>query len=444
MSRPDDVELSELSLLRGKSCDYKVKKLIGQGVYGKVVCCIRLDNLQDVAVKVVRRSEVRAAWTELAALERILSLNLYESNLVRFYEAFMHRGHMCLVLEMLDMNLFDLMKQREDEPLGLSEIRLILQQMLEALNELKNIGLLHADIKPDNVMLVNHPEQPFRVKLIDFGLAIPVSELRSGVIIQPCSYRAPEVFLGLPLNEAVDMWSLGCVGAYLYLGQRLYPCNCEYEAVRVITQIHGLPGDHLLEAGLYSHKYFQRTGNTKNRKWMLKTRSQYTKTTGKESQQVKMISDKYTCLDHITQDHMQPETDSEQQDTQAFVSLLKRMLQVDPAIRIIPTEGLKHRFIPVRQSPRYTVPQQDVTSSHTVRADPEPRTRTFETHEEVSVQEAPSTSPEPTTSAAAGSDGPNDSAERPCERRKHTPKESCCPSSYMLRSMFCCTTTTEE
>ncbi len=45
--------------------------------------------------------------------------------------------------------------------------------------------------------------------------------------------RAPEIILGLPFNEAIDMWSLGCVAAELFLGWPLYPGPSEYDQVRL-------------------------------------------------------------------------------------------------------------------------------------------------------------------------------------------------------------------
>uniref|UniRef100_A0AAQ4PV26 Protein kinase domain-containing protein n=1 Tax=Gasterosteus aculeatus aculeatus TaxID=481459 RepID=A0AAQ4PV26_GASAC len=92
----------------------------------------------------------------------------------------------------------------------------------KALNALKGIGLLHADLKLDNVMLVNHQDEPFRVKLIDFGVALPASEVWEGMIVQPLPYRAPEVSLGLPISEAIDMWALGCLLACLFFCRNIF------------------------------------------------------------------------------------------------------------------------------------------------------------------------------------------------------------------------------
>lgn len=64
-----------------------------------------------------------------------------------------------------------------------------MSQLATALQTLRSIGLMHTDIKMDNVMLVNHRLQPFKVKLIDFGLARRVSAVVKGVTIQPLCCR---------------------------------------------------------------------------------------------------------------------------------------------------------------------------------------------------------------------------------------------------------------
>lgn len=63
-------------------------------------------------------------------------------------------------------------------------------QLARALDFLKAECFMHADIKLENVMLVNHQREPFRVKLIDFGLAEKVSEVEKGQTLQTLSYRS--------------------------------------------------------------------------------------------------------------------------------------------------------------------------------------------------------------------------------------------------------------
>ncbi|MEQ2312636.1 hypothetical protein AMECASPLE_033242 [Ameca splendens] len=154
--------------------------------------------------------------------------------------------------------------------------------MLVALAALKTIGVVHTDIKPDNIMLVNHRLNPFKVKLIDFGIAKQVSHLRTGSSIQPNSYRAFEVTLGLPLNEGVDMWGLGCTLAFFYTGGHLFPSDSEYENMRAYVELYGQPENYLLNTGLHAKIFFKLTQETPEVIWKLKTPNEYAATIGEQ------------------------------------------------------------------------------------------------------------------------------------------------------------------
>ena len=82
-------------------------------------------------------------------------------------------------------------------------------------------------------MLLDPRRQPFKVKLIDFGSASPVEKAIQSTYLQSRYYRAIEILLGLPFNESIDMWSLGCVMAELFLGWPLYPGSSEYDQIRL-------------------------------------------------------------------------------------------------------------------------------------------------------------------------------------------------------------------
>uniref|UniRef100_A0A3Q2VN54 Homeodomain-interacting protein kinase 1-like n=1 Tax=Haplochromis burtoni TaxID=8153 RepID=A0A3Q2VN54_HAPBU len=224
-----------------------------------------------------------------AALKELSVLDRDRCNLVKHYEVFEYKHRTFISMEMLDISLHDFVTKRSRGPLDLCDIRVILKQMFVALTALKSRGMMHADIKPDNIMLVNQSQQPYKVKLIDFGVATSPAKIPPGTIIQALSYRAPEVMLGIPVTESADMWTLGCVAAFLYLGT-------------VIKQ----------------------------------------STT---------ITDKYACIDDLAKHHPQPNTESKVKDTAAFLSLLKWMLCVDPVKRITPVEGLGHRFITMKHLP---------------------------------------------------------------------------------------------
>lgn len=203
-----------------------------------VAQCIKLNTKEKMAVKVLRKEECGSR--ELLMHQELRKLDLDKNNLVRMIEHFQYMGHTCLALEMLDISVFDYMKTIRQ--LRFSEIQMITQQLLVALNALKRIGIVHVDIKPDNIMLVDHKLQPFKVKLIDFSMARSLYMLQGcrGRKIQTLYNRSPEVILGLELNEAMDMWSLGCLLAFMYLGFSLFP-RCEHNIVSMSVKIQGLP-----------------------------------------------------------------------------------------------------------------------------------------------------------------------------------------------------------
>lgn len=86
----------------------------------------------------------------------------------------------CLVFELLDKSLCDFMKKRCPLSLRMAEIRVVMQQMLVTLKALTHSGVIHCDIKPDNITLVNHTALSFKIKLSNFGLAQKVSKNNLG------------------------------------------------------------------------------------------------------------------------------------------------------------------------------------------------------------------------------------------------------------------------
>ena len=62
-------------------------------------------------------------------------------------------------------------------------------QLLVALEALKGLGVLHTDIKPDNIMVADRQDPNINTKLIDFGLAMMTAEVQRGTVVQPIGYR---------------------------------------------------------------------------------------------------------------------------------------------------------------------------------------------------------------------------------------------------------------
>ena len=101
----------------------------------------------------------------------------------------------------------------------------IMVQSLDALSAVHDAGIVHRDLGPQNIFLVDDPDGKIKVKILDFGLVRPVSKsgddiTKVGTIVGMAGYTAPEVFLGKPADPRSDIFACGMVLMRL-LGGRL-------------------------------------------------------------------------------------------------------------------------------------------------------------------------------------------------------------------------------
>ncbi|KAK0397599.1 hypothetical protein QR680_002186 [Steinernema hermaphroditum] len=332
--------------------EYEVLEFLGKGTFGQVVKAWKKGTNEIVAIKILKKhpSYARQGQIEVSILSQLSKENAEEYNFVRAFECFTHKNHTCLVFEMLEQNLYDFLKQNKFTPLPLYNIRPIVQQVLTALMKLKSLGLIHADLKPENIMLVDPVNQPFRVKVIDFGSASHRSKAVTNTYLQSRYYRAPEIILGLPFKEAIDMWSLGCVIAELFLGWPLYPGSSEYDQIRYIVQTQGLPPQQMLASAAKTHRFFKQipAADGSPQYWRLKSGDEHELETGTKSKETRKYV--FNCLEDIANVNPATELDNadhvaEGKDRQEFVDILRKMLCMDQDRRLSPVDGLNHNFV---------------------------------------------------------------------------------------------------
>ena len=197
-------------------------------------------------------------------------------------------------------------------------------------------------------MLVDPVRQPFRVKVIDFGSASHVSKAVCSTYLQSRYYRAPEIILGLHFREAIDMWSLGCVIAELFLGWPLYPGSSEYDQIRYISQTQGLPSENMLNDATKTTRFFYHENDSNYPFWRLKTPEEHEAETNIKSKEARKYI--FNCLDDMAQVNVSNDLEgaellAEKTDRREFIDLLKRMLTLDQERRITPGEALNHTFV---------------------------------------------------------------------------------------------------
>ncbi|KPA81474.1 protein kinase-like protein [Leptomonas pyrrhocoris] len=133
---------------------YVPSKVLGTGTYGQVIRCYDTMTGKEVAVKVAQSDAAyrRSALNEISALVALKE----NHDSVNILDSFEDDGHVCIVSELLDRNLFEVLRNRGFGPLSLSEVRQVAKHVLGALAALHNTGFIHCDIKPENIMLRCH------------------------------------------------------------------------------------------------------------------------------------------------------------------------------------------------------------------------------------------------------------------------------------------------
>lgn len=338
---------------------YIVLDLLGSGTFGQVVKCQNLSNQSVCAVKVIKSKPayMNQSLTEVRLLE-YLNNNSEGNHFIKLLDTFMHKDHLCLVFEVLASNLYELIKQNQFQGLNMKLVKVLTKQLLESMAQLKSFQVIHCDLKPENILLC-HPDRP-EIKVIDFGSACFTRETAYSYI-QSRFYRSPEVILGLPYTESIDMWSLGCIVGELFLGLPMFPGTSEYNQIWKIVDMLGYPPRHMIELGKNSFNFFKKIHNSNQEKptYEVKTYEEYSeflKNTNREDKLKKEQRNKnyfkHKLMKDIIMDYKLPSKkmtnlmiEKECDERLLLTDFLSKVLNINPLERLTPQEALKHPFV---------------------------------------------------------------------------------------------------
>ena len=155
--------------------------------------------------------------------------------------------------------------------------------------------------------------------------------------IQSRFYRAPEVLLGLPYDQAIDMWSLGCILYELHTGDPIFNGLSERDQVYKLTEVLGIPPIHMLEKGRKAANFFRKlpTGSYER----LPSKRSYVPVS---SRKLSAMLGSNTGGPGGRRLH---EPGHEATDYAQFEDLISKLLEYDPKKRIGPYDALNHPFM---------------------------------------------------------------------------------------------------
>jgi eukaryotic-like serine/threonine-protein kinase len=231
-------ELPEGTLLASR---YHITELVGQGGMGAVYAAHDEDLDEDIALKVLRPDLGRDAdFQRRLKAEVRLARRVSHPNVCRVHDIGVDDELVFVTMELvrgqtLRERLAETMAGRA-EPLELAQIVDILVQIGSALAAAHRAGVIHRDVKPDNVILSGG-----RAVLTDFGVASMVVDRKHSIVGTP-AYLAPEVLRHEPFDHRVDVYAVSCLAYELIAGTPPFAARTIEAAMQLAKNRPSYPG----------------------------------------------------------------------------------------------------------------------------------------------------------------------------------------------------------
>ena len=220
---------------------YKLERVLGEGGFAVVYLAIDEQSGQKVAAKVLKdpgadRETALRFDRELAIVGSLRS----EHSVALLDRGTTEDGELFAIFEYVDGEDLDDVLQRHGQLEGMVVMR-IMRQLLEVLAEAHARGLLHRDIKPQNIRVLGKGDDPWQVKLLDWGIAriddtAHPRVTATGIVLGTPRYMSPEQLRGKPLTPASDIYSLGLVGIEMLVGSDALCANSvSHQLDRLVT-----------------------------------------------------------------------------------------------------------------------------------------------------------------------------------------------------------------
>jgi dual-specificity kinase len=249
---------------------YKIVSQLGKGTFAKVVECLDVKQFvkgwkrkkgHRVAVKIIRSQDkyIAAARNEIRILSTLMSHDPHgDHQVVRMLHWFDfigagHKIHVVMVFPLLGKSMYHTMSvENYRKPFHIDIIRTYIKQILETVGYMHALGIIHTDIKPENVLhnsekyvrsnrslsLASYFPESSKLTLIDFGSSV-FEDAPHAKLVSTRHYRAPEIVLGLSWSKPIDIWSIGCFIMELVVGKTFFATSDNAEHLLMIEAAIG-------------------------------------------------------------------------------------------------------------------------------------------------------------------------------------------------------------
>ena len=239
---------------------FEIRAILGKGAFGQVVRCFDHKTKLSVALKIIVNTEImqEQGRVEIGIIQHLNKFDKdQKQNIIRGMDFFVFRNHICASFEILGPNLYEYSRSMRFKPIPSNAMKPISQQILSGLAFCHSHGVVHCDMKPENVLLI--PGGFKNIKIIDFGSSCFVGKQRYEYI-QSRFYRAPEVILGIKYGPPMDIWSFGCIVIEMMIGRPIFPGGDEHEQIEMLMEVFGPPPREVLKECSRRSEFFSVDG----------------------------------------------------------------------------------------------------------------------------------------------------------------------------------------
>ena len=314
-----DDSRGDLKITKGDhiSYRYEVIGILGKGSFGQVCECWDYKRNEKIAMKIIRNKKkfYYQAGIEVTILNCVREKDTSDQwPVVKMKNYFLFRRHVCITFDLWGINLYEFLRGNKFQGISLPLISRFASQIVLGLSYLKSLEIIHCDLKPENILLKYSNKSD--IVIIDLGSSTFYNE-RQHTYIQSRFYRAPEIILGVPYTTAIDMWSLGCILAELFVGRPLFPGDSEHDQLVLIMEMLGNPPASLLKQAEKLGMFFE---------------NQVLKDPMIKNNILKVPGSKKLCEVICNSD-------------ENFVDFLNKCFEWDPSLRLTPNQALQHPWL---------------------------------------------------------------------------------------------------
>ncbi len=263
-----EVEVMEPQLEGQTLAAWKIEKVLGEGAMAKVYLATDTRTGEKAALKVLKQEHLLEPEFVHRFVQEVQAVNAIENQhivgVTHFGDEPLRDGRRCVYCVMEVLEGFALAEAINQGPFAIKRTVNLAQQVARALHAAHEIGVVHRDVKPENIFLITRNGEPDFVKVLDFGVAKllkPIGDLKlvgtkAGVVIGTPEYMAPEQAMGGLADARVDVYAVGLVIYELLAGRQPFIADNFGKLVIEITQSpppplpNVTPGGERIPAGL--------------------------------------------------------------------------------------------------------------------------------------------------------------------------------------------------